>query len=109
MIKKALGAISGDPETEGKVLALDVIEHEGKHWLVGGWLESSSAGLSIPTRLILLDLIPHGGPGPNGMDFVLYDPIPKAVLDGTIPPELSKRYVVIERPDIKLRIPARMN
>jgi hypothetical protein len=40
-----------------------------------------------------------------GADYVLNDPVPKAVFDGPLPRELEGQYVVIERPAIFLPIP----
>ncbi len=39
------------------------------------------------------------------VDFLLNDPMPKAVLDGQIPSETASKYAVIENPDISFDIP----
>jgi len=87
----------------------DTIEYEGGRWLVPQWLDSGSEGWSTPERIIRVDLLPGGKSGASsgassGADFLLRDPLPKALLSGQIPPELEGRVVVIERPDIRIYI-----
>lgn len=84
---------------------MDTIEFEGKMWLVPEWLDNREEGFSHPTRIILLDNLPHQKSASPNEDFLLSDPLPKAVFDGHVPPESEFDYVVLERPDIKLRDP----
>jgi hypothetical protein len=98
-------AISGDPAFDGKILKMDTIEHEGRMWLVTSWLVPRTGGLSKPERLICLDTLPHQKASMNGLDFVLNNPLPKAVTEGRVPSGLEALYVVIERPDIEVRHP----
>ena len=100
-IYKTTVAISGDPEYRGQVLRMDTIEYEGKMWLVAMWLDSPTGEFSMPERIICLDTLPHQTSGMKNVDFLLFDPIPKAVLDGHIPEESELEYVVIERPNLK--------
>lgn len=85
---------------EGTLYQVDTIEYQGKMWLVPEWLDNPLAGLRKPTRIILLDVLPHqqspGGP----TDFVLNAGIPKSVFDGQIPTQPEDLFVVIEGPDI---------
>lgn len=92
---------------EGDIIRVDTIEHEGKLWLVPGWIDSPSEGWSSPERIILLDELPHQRMAPgNPADWVLNCPMPKAVFAGQIPKQSPYRFVVLERPDIKFHIPA---
>ncbi len=86
---------------------VDTIEHEGKFWLVPGWLDRRDEGWSTPERIILLDVLPHKQiASGNPADFVVEYSIPKTVFDGQIPPQSEYRFVVIERPDIRVHFPA---
>lgn len=86
---------------DGKLYKVDTIEHQGKMWIVSEWLDNPLAGLRKPTRIILLDLLPHQKSSGGPADFVLNDGMPKYIFDGQPPrtPE-DARFVVIERPDI---------
>jgi hypothetical protein len=102
-ILKTMMAIS-DAE-DGRIYKVDTIEHEGKFWIVPEWIDNKVTGWSSPTRIILLDVLPHqkspGGPA----DFVLNYGMPKSVFyEGRIPPQPEHRFVVIENPDIKFPI-----
>jgi len=58
-IYKARLAFSGG--NEGTVYTMDVIQHEGSFWLVPEWRDSHAERVSMPVRMILLDLIQHTG------------------------------------------------
>jgi hypothetical protein len=91
----------------GSIYMCDTIEHEGKLWLVPHWLESPSEGTKQPTRIIRLDGLQYQrmtNPA-YGADYILNEPLPKAVFEGPLPKELEGQYVAIERPDIPLPIP----
>ena len=102
-ILKTLVFFSGDPELQGQICAMDTIEFEGKMWLVPEWLDNREEGFSYPARIILLDTLPHEKSKSPLEDFLLTDPLPKAVFDGQVPPESELDYVVVERPDIQVR------
>ncbi len=44
--------------TDGDILAIDTIEHEGKLWLVPEWRVGPAAGFERPAKLIGLDGLP---------------------------------------------------
>ena len=103
---KTLGSISGDLEEEGFVHEFDTIEHEGKMWLVSKWLVALDGTHQVPERIICLDPLPHRNVGldeqtKSGVRFCLLDPIPRAVLDGVVPPGEETLYVVVHRPNIQ--------
>jgi hypothetical protein len=90
------------PSDNGTIHTIDTIEHEGKLWLVPQWLDKPKEGLSRPARIIRIDSLPHETS--SGVhQFVLANYMPKAVLDGEIPPELESQYEVVELPEIVIR------
>jgi hypothetical protein len=97
------------PTTEGYTY-IDTIEHEGKFWLVPGWIYNTNEGWKRPERIILLDSLPHIKiPPENPMsaeaDFFLGYSIPiTATYDDNLLP-LPIEAVVINSPDIKETIP----
>ena len=102
VVYQTLGWIDGSNE----ISLFDTIRHDGKWWLVPRWLEAPTEGWKIPTRIILLDVLRHQDAPPDyPAKFLLNDPIPKSVLGGEIPKQPEGKYVVVERPDIRLDIP----
>ena len=95
--------ISGDPDSKGRPFRMDTIEHEGKMWLVPAWIDLRTEGYSMPVRIVCLDTLGYRPSRMKSLDFLLNDPISKAVLDGQIPPQAEADYLVVERPDIKVR------
>lgn len=83
---------------------MDVIEFEGKTWLVPEWLDMPSAQVTMPARIVLVDTLPHER-APGSDQIVLTAPVPINVLEGRASPEQEARYVVVERPNIRLPIP----
>lgn len=97
-------------QPDGNIYTMDVIRHEGKFWLVPSWNVMPDLGQQSPTRLILLDALPHQrtrGMPPH--DFVVNYPIPKAVCDGAYLRPLKPPLVVVEAPNIRLRDPKALN
>lgn len=91
-------------EGETSIFQMDVIEHEGKFWLVPYWLNNPATGRSKPLRLIALETIQHQrvDSAPFG-DFAVNVPIPKAVIDGRVQQQQGfglNNYIVVEAPDI---------
>ena len=84
---------------------MDVIEFDGQVWLVPEWLDIPDEKVTMPVRIVLLDVIPHER-GTASPQIVVSGPVPKSVFEGRIPPELESQYVVIERPDIRLPLPS---
>jgi hypothetical protein len=73
----------------------DPIDHEGAVWLVPRWLPTEDDGYAMPERLIRLDQFAHqtlGKPG-DPADFAINVPIPKALFDGPISPELKAQWL----------------
>lgn len=81
---------------------LDTIEHEGRKWLVPFWLTDESSGLSKPERIICLDLLPHQKSGAIHYDYILTQPMPRAALDGHVPPPSKGIFLIVESPTIEI-------
>lgn len=89
------------------VTGLSVIEHEGALWIVTGWLEHKTRPVRRPIRLIRmtglafeeLDAAKHGA------DYMVNQPIPRAVLDGRTPREKAGDFVVLDTPDLEFPMP----
>lgn len=90
---------------DNRLLRCDVIEHEGKLWLVPEWLENPIEGWSIPARIIQLDTLNYATTSLKGAQYQLRDPIPTAILEGRDLPSPDSEYIVEERP--QLRYPLR--
>lgn len=103
-IKVARVTLSDEDGLNGKICDVDVIEHGGQHWLVGDWIDNPSRKVTMPARIVLLDVIPHDR-AEGSPRYVVSGPIPRSIFDGHVPPGLETQYVVIERPDIKLPLP----
>ena len=59
----------------------------------------------MPERLIRLDQFAHqklGEPGAPA-DYAINIPVPNALFEGPISPELKAQFVVLDRPDIRIR------
>jgi hypothetical protein len=94
-------AVEGDPD----IFECPAIEHEGAVWLVPRWLPMPEDGYAMPERLIRLDQFAHqrlGGPG-DPADYAINIPIPAALFEGPISPELRAQFVVLDRPAIRVR------
>jgi len=83
---------------EGSIWKIDTIEYDGGLWLVPQWLEVPSEGVTMPARIIPIDVLPHQKTEQGPADYLLTGPLPKSVLDG----KTTTGYVVVERPDIKI-------
>jgi hypothetical protein len=98
---KVLIALEGEP----RIFECAAIEHDGAVWLIPRWLPMPDEGYAMPERLIRLDQFAHqklGQPG-DPADFAINVPIPKALFEGPISSELKAQFVVLDRPDIRLR------
>src|SRR5258708_4575562 len=58
---------------------VDTIEHQGKLWLVGQWLEVQAEGYRIPARIIYPPHRFQPNPKPEGPRYSLSGPVSKAV------------------------------
>jgi len=96
----------------GDAATCSAIEYKGAIWLVTKWLPFHAEGYTKPERMIRLDQFQHErfdppatNPGPlQGTDFGIRDPVPKALFLGDLTDKLKAQYVVLERPDVKLRV-----
>ncbi len=100
----AMVILSDDDGKNGEIHNVDVIEFDGQAWLVPEWLDRPDEKMTMPARIILLDVMPHSR-GEVSPQFVVDGPIPKSVLAGNAPRALEAQYVVVERPDIQLPLP----
>jgi hypothetical protein len=59
----------------------------------------------MPERMIPLEKFPHRViETPNGdLDAMIETPIPRALIDGPLSPELKARFGALERPQVKFR------
>jgi hypothetical protein len=97
---------------DGTVGDCPAYEYQGAIWLVPKWLPFPNEGYTKPERMIRLDQFqyqqfdpPPPAPGPfAGADFAINDPLPKALLNGELTPELKNKYVVLDRPNAKFRV-----
>jgi len=91
-------------EDGGALFLGDVIEYEGKLWLVPEWLSGPTKGTECPARIICLDGLPLSKAGPQHQDradWVLSTPLHTEILEGR---RVSQNPLVIERPDIILNV-----
>jgi hypothetical protein len=92
----------------GSIVMLDTIEHQGGLWLVTEWLEHLGQGARSPRRIIRLDVLPYKAASFGGSDYILSSGhIPKDVLECKIPQEQVADFVVIDLPEIFLKLPDR--
>lgn len=81
---------------DGTIVISDAIQHEGVLWLVTHWSEPRETGERQPLRIIRLETAaPQEAPAGYPFDLMVApSPIPKAVLDGTAPPEQERGFDV---------------
>lgn len=79
---------------EGHSCLIDTVQHEGKWWLVGSWLEAIATRERMPELLVRLEGLQYQGVEGQPYRFVLNNPIPKSVLDG----KEQGGYVVVRFP-----------
>jgi hypothetical protein len=97
---------------DGSMSVGGAIDYEGAVWIVTGWLPFPAEGYTKPKRMLRLDQFqfrrfdpPAKGPGPlQGVDFAVNTPLPRTLIDGAMTPQLRSRYVVLELPDVKVRM-----
>lgn len=89
-----------------------VIFWKGQPWLVPYWHEARGRPVTKPARVIPLVRLMHQPPHPNAKGprrWTVNVPLPNALFDRTIPPELATRFGVVEDPPIEFEIPADQN
>jgi hypothetical protein len=92
----------------GTIDKVDAIEHDGALWLVPMWLENPAEGLRKPMRMIRLDGPLQEAAGFGGADYILSSGhIPKEILEGQRPVEPATGFVVLDLPEIVLKLPDR--
>jgi hypothetical protein len=97
-------------DDSGGIFTCDAVEHEGGMWLVPMWLEEPATRSRRPLRIVRMDTLPHQKMPANWQqDFVLNEPMPRAVFEGRVPQGQEAKYVVIEAPEISLPIDRRLN
>lgn len=109
-IHKILLFTRDDPETQGALMTGEAIEHEGKLWLVICWLDHTDQAISVPARLVCLSEPPavarrlQKSQLPNA-DYTLNHPIPIAALRLEKDPQTGDEFVVLDRPNLRVRRP----
>lgn len=78
-----------------------VMEHDGKKWLVPGWIDSPDGQWTRPERLILMDVLPYAALGGRA-DYVVNQILPRELVVGPLDAEVEAPYVVVYLPDIVL-------
>ncbi|MBI3808012.1 MAG: hypothetical protein HY281_10965 [Nitrospirae bacterium] len=72
--------------SDGYVGTCDGIAHEGKLWLVPGWLEHPRKPIAMPERIIRFDNFPHQAAQEGGLDYQnILLPMPESALLGQVP------------------------
>lgn len=95
------------PTDGGTIMDADVIEHEGKLWLVPFWLDNLALGYTTPARIVRFDNRPHQDL--RHTDFGCYlinDPLPRALFEAPTPQPPIAGFEYHELPDIRLAIPS---
>ncbi|WP_299321417.1 hypothetical protein [Parasphingopyxis sp.] len=88
------------------ISGLSVIEHEGALWIVTGWLGHKTRPVKRPVRLIRMTGLQYEelDPEQHGSDYLVNQPIPRGVLDGTIASEEATGFVVLDTPKIEIPV-----
>ena len=99
---KVMMSLEGEP----RIFECSAIEHEGAFWLVPRWvLLAEDEGYAMPERLIRLDQFAHkklDQPG-DPADFTINVPVPRKLFEGPVSRELQEQFVVLDRPNVKVR------
>lgn len=92
------------------IAKMDVILHEGRHWLVPNWYENKDEGWRTPERIVLLDAIPHDHlPQNRDWQFVVNAPVPKELFFDADPSKAGKQYVVRLMPGFRIPLAGKLN
>ena len=89
---------------DGSIAKCDGIAHEGKLWLVPHWLDVPGQGLTRPVRLIRFDQLAHqrSQGAKDGIEYVVNEPIPKALFDIRTPKITAPRFEVVDLPELAI-------
>lgn len=87
----------------------DVVDFEGKLWLVPYWLESPSEGVRRPIRIIRIDSLPLQNTVDTafGVDLLLKCKVPISLLGLASPKEPVTEFEVRELPNLAVPLPDR--
>lgn len=91
-------------QDDGELFIADTIQYDGKWWIVPEWLQGPTAGTLCPARIVCLDgltLNKPAAPYQDRVDWALETPLHRDVLEGR---RVSQSPLVIDRPDIYLRV-----
>ena len=88
-------------EGDAALYQCSAIEHEGEVWLVPNWIPSPAEGYAIPERMIPLRRFRHQMFENRSGDLLINIPVPRAVIDGPLSPELKAQFGVREGPQLK--------
>jgi len=83
-------------------LLCDAIEYDSRFWLVPAWLEMPDKAVTMPLRIIPLDLLRHQKVLGQEFDLLVNDGLPTQLFEREIPQELRSKFRVVESPDIKI-------
>lgn len=84
--------------TDEGMSLFDTIEHEGRKWLVPLWIDGTPApGCSRPVRIVG---IRYAVPDTAWSNLWLNSPLPTALFEGHVPPQLQMQYCVTESPAV---------
>jgi hypothetical protein len=78
-------------EGDAALYQCSAIEHEGEVWLVPKWIPSPSEGYALPERMISLRRYRHQMFENRSGDLLINIPVPRALIDGPLSPELGVR------------------
>ena len=84
-----------------KIILADLIQHDGKFWIVTEWLGLPDKKTIQPSRIILLDSYKYQPPMNNDHLFFLNEPIPEDVFYG----QSTSGDTVLDLPDIFVCMP----
>ena len=98
--------MTGAGDASGQILIMDTISYEGKLWLVPEWLSPPDGGWQTPARIVCIHGLQYQDITESEMpaDYFLNYPVPKSVLDGETDAVKGHKYVVVERPDIRVEV-----
>jgi hypothetical protein len=100
---KATLILHGGPQPG--VHHMDVIEFDGRLWLVPEWKDYRESGHTMPARMVSLENIPHSAHlQTKGTQVTVSFPLPWDVFDGSITSDDDRTYVILEAPNIAMTI-----
>ena len=93
---------------DGSLMQADAIECQSKLWIVPVWLDTPDQGWTAPNRIIRFDNRRYQDTRTmqnRRADFVLNEPIPKALLELKTPAQPIVGFDYVELPEIRLALP----